>query len=289
MGLRNLQSMNDAGMQNEGYRLSDWIVLQWIARRTKDGKTSARYFTLEFMASDLPLSERTIGRALDRLAARGTIDAQRVKRYKPSYRLAITHSGYLDQLERAKSKPAGNGQTVHSNGQTVHSHRRNGQTVHSHRRNGQTVHSPEGRKEVKAVKEVKDVKKIERLAVASVDISQSETENSDSTARPTPSAAPIGAIPLKVEGLNGQVKGQVNTGADADPDTVKEEVSPPSPKERFNALLHEKVGNSNHYPLLNRVQEEIGTVKDRAAKDAIVAAWCERIEADTYVEHIHQH
>ena len=121
------------------------------------------------------------------------------------------------------------------------------------------------------------------------------------TEKISPSAAPFGAVPLKIEGLNGngngngKVNGKTGAGVDL---AVIEEVSPPSPpvaesppspKERFNALLKEKVGTSNYYPLLNRVKEDIGTIKDRAAKDAVVEAWCDRIESGAYMEHIHQH
>ena len=175
MGLNNMQAMNDAGMQHDGYEFSDWILLEWIARRKQDGKKGIQYFTLEFMLSDLPLSGSTIKRSLTRLEERGTISVERLKRYKPSYNLAITHTGYLYALENkheskqsvgtlhtrsAELSPlAGNGHAAHSNGHAAHSQNGNGHAAHS---NGHAAHSPPTHKG--EVKEVKSVKEIERLA-----------------------------------------------------------------------------------------------------------------------------
>ena len=248
MGLRNMQAMNDAGMQNDGYELSDWILLEWIARRTKDGKTGIKYFTWEFMLSDLPLSESTLKRSLTRLEERGTISVERLKRYRPSYNLAITHTGYLYALEnKPESKQSvvtlttrsaelspfsGNGHADHSNGHADHSQNGNGHADHSQNGNGHADHSPETHKEVDQ-KEVKSVKEIERLAAASIGFSQSENSNSDSTSKPgAPTATPDGVI----RGSGEDVQSMKLAASDAvAPVSRERDVLPDSPGKRASS------------------------------------------------------
>ena len=271
MGLANLQAMNDAGMQNEGYEFSDWIVLEWIARRTKDGKTAPKYFTRNFMLSDLPMSESTLKRSLKRLERKGTISVQRLKRYEPAYRLAITCTRYLEAVDR-KADLEQSPVTLHTRFENGHAAHSNGHAAHSLNGNGHAAHSPEARKEVRAVKEVKAVKERER-----------------------PPGGGIGDLSGQGQNLNGNGKTGARSETNAVP--VSEAVSPPSPpvadpppspKERFNELAAMLPAHA-HNVILAEIKAEIADLEGVKEKDAAVSVWCDRIEAGNYGEYLNHH
>ena len=177
MGFKREEALIKSRLQDRTAHLSEFIILNWICRRTNDNAPPGEIhkFTREQLVDETPLSEKTVRRRLPTLEERGLIRfSESEGRYGKMYEAVIIDHAYIEALQYIQQKhqskanrnsrqddapPLVNGHAVHSqddapplvNGHAVHSQEYrntganpqsagNGHTVHS---NGHAVHSPQ--------------------------------------------------------------------------------------------------------------------------------------------------